>query len=78
MSGQPDYYGALGLTKTATHEEIRKAYRQLAMKWHPGNCFVLFCFFVWFGLVWFGLNFIQHQTLFTFPTFHCSPLPLLI
>lgn len=30
-----DYYTQLGLTQEATNEEVRQAYRQLAMKWHP-------------------------------------------
>jgi curved DNA-binding protein CbpA len=30
-----DYYAALGLAPEATEEEIRKAYRRLALQWHP-------------------------------------------
>ena len=32
---QKDYYGTLGIKKTATAEEIRKAFRKLARKYHP-------------------------------------------
>jgi len=30
-----DYYKTLGVEKDATQEEIKKAYRRLAMKYHP-------------------------------------------
>ena len=32
---QKDYYGALGVKKSASSEEIRKAFRKLARKYHP-------------------------------------------
>ncbi len=32
---QKDYYGTLGVKKAATAEEIRKAFRKLARKYHP-------------------------------------------
>lgn len=30
-----DYYAVLGLQKGASADEVKKAYRKMAMKWHP-------------------------------------------
>lgn len=34
-SSARDYYSILGVTRNATQDEIKKAYRQTALKWHP-------------------------------------------
>jgi DnaJ-class molecular chaperone len=35
MADQKDYYSILGVSKTASTEEIKRAYRKLALQYHP-------------------------------------------
>ena len=35
MAEKRDYYEVLGVDKNASEKDIKKAYRKLAMKYHP-------------------------------------------
>lgn len=35
MSSQPDYYNILGVNKGVSDKDLKKAYKKLALKWHP-------------------------------------------
>ena len=35
MDGAPDYYEVLGVARDADEQQIKRAYKNLAMQWHP-------------------------------------------
>lgn len=38
VRGASNYYGRLGITSSATPDELKKAYRRVARQWHPDVC----------------------------------------
>ena len=40
------HYDILGVERETTEDEMKKAYRKLALKWHPGILFDNNCLFV--------------------------------
>ncbi|MBN1813462.1 MAG: DnaJ domain-containing protein, partial [Anaerolineae bacterium] len=37
MEAEKDYYAILGISQSATDEEVRRAYRALARRYHPDS-----------------------------------------
>eukprot|EP00964_Phaeocystis_antarctica_P153392 scaffold121652_cov60-Phaeocystis_antarctica.AAC.3 len=35
MDGSADYYEVLGVARDADEQQIKRAYRKLAVRWHP-------------------------------------------
>ena len=41
MDQKKDFYEILEINRNATDQDIKKAYRKLAMKWHPVIIFII-------------------------------------
>jgi DnaJ-class molecular chaperone len=35
MAPGRDFYAVLGISKSATQDDIKRGYRKMAVKWHP-------------------------------------------
>lgn len=44
-TGRPCHYDVLGVKRGATEDEIRRAYKKLALFWHPVSFVILFDWF---------------------------------
>ena len=72
-----NFYETLGVSSDADEGVIKKAYRKLSLKYHPGACASLFAWRHWIGrdvwllLVWRVLTITQHAA----ANMICFPLP---
>jgi DnaJ homolog subfamily C member 3 len=66
QSKEKNYYKILGLPRTATSKEIKKAYRELAMKWHPDKNLGMICLGIVLQWAMVDVMYVsQHNSIFT-------------